>query len=143
NVHGRAILYADRMTGSMQRAIEETERRRQKQVAFNETHSITPRGIVKQVVDVMEGARAEGGAPLPKGKLRARLGKGAKKPAGAAQTPSIHELRPEQALRRMKQLESEMFKHARNLEFEEAARLRDEIEVLRRAGFGLLEVKAG
>ncbi|MFM8586420.1 MAG: excinuclease ABC subunit UvrB [Gammaproteobacteria bacterium] len=143
NVNGRAILYADRMTGSMQRAIEETERRRQKQVAFNKAHGITPRGIVKQVVDVMEGARAEGGAPLPKGKLGARLGKGAKKPTGATQTPSVHELRPEQALRRMKQLESEMFKHARNLEFEEAARLRDEIEVLRRAGFGLPEVKAG
>jgi len=143
NVNGRAILYADRMTGSMQRAIEETERRRQKQVAFNKAHGITPRGIVKQVVDVMEGARAEGGAPLPKGKLGARLGKGAKKPAGATQTPSVHELRPEQALRRMKQLEFEMFKHARNLEFEEAARLRDEIEGLRRAGFGLPEVKAG
>ena len=143
NVNGRAILYADRMTGSMQRAIEETERRRQKQVAFNKAHGITPRGIVKQVVDVMEGARAEGGAPLPKGKLGARLGKGAKKPTGATQTRSVHELRPEQALRRMKQLESEMFKHARNLEFEEAARLRDEIEVLRRAGFGLPEVKAG
>ncbi|MFZ9305466.1 MAG: excinuclease ABC subunit UvrB, partial [Steroidobacteraceae bacterium] len=78
NVNGRAILYADRITGSMQRAIEETERRRQKQVAFNVAHGITPRGIVKQVVDVMEGARAEGGAPLPKGKLGVRLGKGAK-----------------------------------------------------------------
>ena len=143
NVNGRAILYADRITGSMQRAIEETERRRQKQVAFNEAHGITPRGIVKQVVDVMEGARAEGGAPLPKGKLGARLGKGTKTPSRDSASLPIHELRPEQALRRMKQLESEMFKHARNLEFEEAARLRDEIETLRRAGFGLPEVKAG
>jgi len=143
NVNGRAILYADRITGSMQRAIEETERRRQKQVAFNVAHGITPRGIVKQVVDVMEGARAEGGAPLPKGKLGVRLGKGAKKSAGDAQAQPVHELRPEQALRRMKQLESQMFKHARNLEFEDAARLRDEIETLRRAGFGLPEVKAG
>ena len=143
NVNGRAILYADRITGSMQRAIEETERRRQKQVAFNEAHGITPRGIVKQVVDVMEGARAEGGAPLPKGKLGARLGKGAKKSTGDTTTQPVHELRPEQALRRMKQLEAQMFKHARNLEFEDAARLRDEIETLRRAGFGLPEVKAG
>jgi excinuclease ABC subunit B len=143
NVNGRAILYADRITGSMQRAIEETERRRQKQVAFNEEHGITPRGIVKQVVDVMEGARAEGGAPLPKGKLGSRLGKGTKKTTGDYAAGPVHELRPEQALRRMKQLESEMFKHARNLEFEEAARLRDEIETLRRAGFGLPEVKAG
>jgi excinuclease ABC subunit B len=143
NVNGRAILYADRITGSMQRAIEETERRRQKQVAFNEAHGITPRGIVKQVVDVMEGARAEGGAPLPKGKLGARRGQGTKTPSRESASLPIHELRPEQALRRMKQLESEMFKHARNLEFEEAARLRDEIETLRRAGFGLPEVKAG
>jgi excinuclease ABC subunit B len=143
NVNGRAILYADRITGSMQRAIEETERRRQKQVAFNEEHGITPRGIVKQVVDVMEGARAEGGALLPRGKLGSRLGKGAKKTTGDYAAGPVHELRPEQALRRMKQLESEMFKHARNLEFEEAARLRDEIETLRRAGFGLPEVKAG
>jgi excinuclease ABC subunit B len=143
NVNGRAILYADRITGSMQRAIEETERRRQKQVAFNEEHGITPRGIVKQVVDVMEGARAEGGAPLPKGKLGSRLVKGTKKTTGDYAAGPVHELRPEQALRRMKQLESEMFKHARNLEFEEAARLRDEIETLRRAGFGLPEVKAG
>jgi excinuclease ABC subunit B len=91
----------------------------------------------------MEGARAEGGAPLPKGKLGSRLGKGTKKTTGDYAAGPVHELRPEQALRRMKQLESEMFKHARNLEFEEAARLRDEIETLRRAGFGLPEVKAG
>ena len=143
NVNGRAILYADRITGSMQRAMEETERRRHKQVAFNEAHGITPRGIVKQVVDVMEGARAEGGAPLPKGKLGSKLGKAGKTPSRDSGARPVHELRPEQALRRMKQLESEMFKHARNLEFEEAARLRDEIETLRRAGFGLPEVKAG
>jgi excinuclease ABC subunit B len=143
NVNGRAILYADRITGSMQRAMEETERRRHKQVAFNEAHGITPRGIVKQVVDVMEGARAEGGAPLPKGKLGAKLGKAGKTASRDSGARQVHELRPEQALRRMKQLESEMFKHARNLEFEEAARLRDEIETLRRAGFGLPEVKAG
>ncbi|MFM7396998.1 MAG: excinuclease ABC subunit UvrB [Gammaproteobacteria bacterium] len=143
NVNGRAILYADRITGSMQRAIEETERRRLKQVAFNSLHGITPRGIVKQVVDVMEGARAEGAAPLPKGKATARMGKMSKKAGRGAEQGAVHELRPEQALRRMKQLETEMFKHARNLEFEEAARLRDEIETLRRAGFGLPEVKAG
>jgi excinuclease ABC subunit B len=143
NVNGRAILYADRITGSMQRAIEETERRRQKQLAFNEQHGITPRSIVKDVVDVMEGARAEGGMPLSKGKAAAKLSKSSKKGASAAEPQSLHALRPEQALRRMKQLESEMFKHARNLEFEEAARLRDQIESLRRAGLGLPEVKAG
>jgi excinuclease ABC subunit B len=143
NVNGRAILYADRITGSMQRAIEETERRRQKQLAFNEQHGITPRSIVKDVVDVMEGARAEGGMPLSKGRAATKLSKASKKGSTAAEPQSLHALRPEQALRRMKQLETEMFKHARNLEFEEAARLRDQIESLRRAGLGLPEVKAG
>ncbi|MEY2720647.1 MAG: hypothetical protein RL597_92 [Pseudomonadota bacterium] len=143
NVNGRAILYADRITGSMQRAIEETERRRQKQLAFNEQHGITPRSIVKDVVDVMEGARAEGGMPLSKGMAATKLSKASKKGSTAAEPQSLHALRPEQALRRMKQLETEMFKHARNLEFEEAARLRDQIESLRRAGLGLPEVKAG
>ncbi len=59
NLHGRAILYADQITGSMQRAVQETERRRRKQVEFNERHGITPRGIVKSVTDIMEGARPE------------------------------------------------------------------------------------
>ncbi|MBM4191893.1 MAG: excinuclease ABC subunit UvrB [Gammaproteobacteria bacterium] len=143
NVNGRAILYADRITDSMQRAIEETERRRLKQLAFNEMHGITPRSIVKQVVDVMEGARAEGAAPSSKGQVIARVGKTSKRVARGADQSAVHGLRPEQALRRMKQLEAEMFKHARNLEFEEAARLRDDIENLRRTGFGLPAVKAG
>jgi excinuclease ABC subunit B len=156
NVNGRAILYADRITGSMQRAMDETSRRRQKQVEFNTAHGIVPRGIVKQVVDVMEGARAEGYAAALSGKGTGKGGKSAGRgasgrggaAAGAAagragMDESVRELRPEQALRRMKQLEAEMFKHARNLEFEEAARLRDEIEKLKRAGFGLPDVRAG
>ena len=65
NVHGKAILYADRMTGSMQRAIDETDRRRAKQIEFNREHGITPQSIVKAVQDVMEGARGDGDAGWP------------------------------------------------------------------------------
>ena len=149
NVNGRAILYADRITGSMQRAIDETERRRRKQVAFNTEHGIVPRGIVKQVVDVMEGTRSEGFAAALSGRGtgKASRASGGTRPgalrASSAAEKDVLALRPEQALRRMKQLETEMFRHARNLEFEEAARLRDEIEKLKRAGFGLPEVRAG
>ena len=136
NLHGRAILYADRVTGSMQRAMAETERRRKKQVAFNELHGITPRGIVKGVMDVMEGARAEGAIP---GRKRGRQQPGARiaAPLPAGADDGVLNLRPEVALRRIKQLEVEMFKKARNLEFEEAARLRDQIERLKRAELGL------
>lgn len=149
NLNGRAILYADKVTGSMQRALDETARRRRKQLEFNEKHGIVPQGIVKRVVDVMEGAREEGFAAALSGRgtgkggasaARGPMGRGA---AGRnQQSDAAIDLRPEQALRRMKQLESEMFKAARNLEFEEAARLRDEIERLKRAGLGLPAVKA-
>ena len=149
NLNGRAILYADKITGSMQRALNETARRRRKQLEFNEQHGIVPQGIVKRVLDVMEGAREEGFAAALSGRgtgkggasaARGPMGRGA---AGRnQQSDAAVDLRPEQALRRMKQLESEMFKAARNLEFEEAARLRDEIERLKRAGLGLPAVKA-
>ena len=149
NLNGRAILYADKITGSMQRALNETARRRRKQLEFNEQHGIVPQGIVKRVLDVMEGAREEGFAAALSGRgtgkggasaARGPMGRGA---AGHNQpSDAAVDLRPEQALRRMKQLETEMFKAARNLEFEEAARLRDEIERLKRAGLGLPAVKA-
>jgi excinuclease ABC subunit B len=149
NLNGRAILYADKITGSMQRALNETARRRRKQLEFNEQHGIVPQGIVKRVLDVMEGAREEGFAAALSGRgtgkggasaARGPMGRGA---AGRNQpSDAAVDLRPEQALRRMKQLETEMFKAARNLEFEEAARLRDEIERLKRTGLGLPAVKA-
>ncbi|MBU3673229.1 MAG: excinuclease ABC subunit UvrB [Sinobacteraceae bacterium] len=151
NLNGRAILYADRVTGSMQRAMEETARRRRKQLEFNERHGIVPRGIVKQVVDVMEGARAEGFAAALSGRGTGQGGKSAGRSAaggrtagraGAAAANAPVALAPEQAMRRMKQLEAEMFKRARNLEFEEAARLRDEIEQLKRSAFGLPGARA-
>ena len=169
NLNGRAILYADRVTGSMQRAMEETARRRKRQLEFNEIHGIVPRGIVKQVMDVMEGARAEGFAAALSGRgtgaggrsagragqaaAKAEAGastttKGAKggrgsRPGAAVAEPGVTALAPEQALRRIKQLEAEMFRHARNLEFEDAARLRDEVERLKRSALGLQGTRAG
>jgi excinuclease ABC subunit B len=129
NLNGRAILYADRQTGSITRAIEETNRRRRKQVEFNELHGITPRGIKKAVTDIMEGARSD----AEKGAV--------KRVADAA--GDYASLTPEQAMRKMKKLEQEMFKHARNLEFEEAARLRDQIQKLRNLELGIPGSKAG
>ncbi len=128
NIHGKAILYADRMTGSMQRAIDETDRRRSRQVAFNEEHGITPASIVKQVADVMESAY-----PNPR-----RAGQ------KVAEKPAVYPvLSPEEALRRAAKLEKQMLRHARDLEFEEAAKLRDEIQAIRSAGLGLGTEKAG
>jgi len=123
NIHGRAILYAERTTGSMQRAIEETNRRRRKQLEFNAAHGITPRGIRKAVTDIMEGARADGTA------AQARR-------AGGAATAPAGELKPETLAKQIKKLEAEMLRRARNLEFEEAARLRDQIEQLKQRELG-------
>jgi excinuclease ABC subunit B len=132
NINGRAILYADRITGSMQRAMEETERRRLKQVEYNAAHGITPRGIKKAVADIMEGARSA--APMPGGRKRGKQG---------AETIASADMRPEVLVRQIKKLEGEMFKKARNLEFEEAARLRDEIERMKQIELGLPRTLAG
>jgi excinuclease ABC subunit B len=125
NVQGKAILYADVRTGSIERAIAETDRRRNKQIEFNAEHGITPRSIVKAVGDVMEGARS----------VQERERYGSEDDAAA--------LAPEQALKRIKKLETEMMKLARNLEFEQAARLRDQIQKLRHAAFGVPNTRAG
>ena len=125
NVRGKAILYADVRTGSIDRAIRETDRRRAKQIEFNEQHGITPRSIVKAVGDVMEGARS-----VPDGQA---------KDSGS----DYASLAPEQAVKRIKKMEIEMLKLARNLEFEKAARLRDEIQKLRRVSLGVVSTLAG
>ena len=125
NVQGKAILYADVRTGSIERAVAETDRRRNKQIEFNAVHGITPRTIVKAVADVMEGARSV--------QERERLG---------ADDDALT-LAPEQALKRIKKLEADMMKLARNLEFEQAARLRDQIQKLRHAAFGVPDTRAG
>ncbi|TCQ94336.1 excinuclease ABC subunit UvrB [Pseudomonas sp. JUb52] len=121
NLNGKAILYADSITGSMQRAIDETERRRNKQLAFNEEHGIVPQGIKKDIRDIMEGAAAPGA----KGKRRA---------AKAAEDKGEYaaELRsPSEIGKRIRQLEEKMLQLARDLQFESAAQLRDEIQALR------------
>ena len=119
NVNGRAILYADQRTGSMDRAIAETERRRAKQVAFNAAHSITPQTIRKQVADVMDGARAPGTA-----RKATRLRDRRRAPVDIPDDPK--------ALGKLiKRLENEMLEHAKNLEFEEAAVVRDRIQSIR------------
>src|SRR5581483_2257480 len=128
NLNGRAILYADRVTGSMQRAIDETNRRRKKQLEYNAEHGITPRGIQKAVADIMEGARAS--APMP-------AGRGGKRGKQGAETAAPADMRPEVLVRHIKKLEAEMYKKARNLEFEEAAKLRDEVERLKQIELGL------
>jgi excinuclease ABC subunit B len=125
NVEGKAILYADSITGSIGRAIAETDRRRNKQIEFNVEHGITPRTIVKAVGDVMEGARA----------VQEHGGRDAGSDTSA--------MAPEQAVKRIKKLEAEMMKLARNLEFERAARLRDEIQKLRQSAFGAPNTLAG
>jgi excinuclease ABC subunit B len=127
NVNGKAILYADRMTGSMQRAIGETERRRAKQIIHNEKHGITPRTIRKAVADVMEGAYAGG---VPAAKRYAKV---------AEEVAEYAALSPEILARKVKKLEKQMYQHAQNLEFEEAARVRDQIRHMQESNLGLVE----
>jgi len=123
NLNGRAILYADSITGSMQRAIDETERRRNKQIAFNEAHGIVPQGVVKDVQDILEGAT------VPGSRSKKRRGE-AKAAEEAARYES--ELRsPSEITKRIRQLEERMLLQARDLEFEAAAQTRDEIHKLR------------
>jgi len=126
NLRGTAILYADTITRSMRAAIDETERRRQKQLAWNEANGIVPRSVVRKITDVMEGARADGAASS-----RTRGGKARKiaEPATDYRT-----LTPTQVAERIRQLEARMYKHAQDLEFEDAARLRDEIARVREQG---------
>ena len=124
NVRGRAILYADDMTGSMTKAIAETERRRAKQTAFNDAHGIEPRTIRKQVADVMEGARAPGPSEARRGPKRPR----------DHSPPTLRLPKDANALGKlMKALEKRMLAHAANLEFEQAAALRDQLQEVRQA----------
>ena len=123
NLRGKAILYADRVTNSMQKAIDETDRRRAKQVEYNAEHGITPQSIVRAVADVMEGARPEPGELKGRGKLR-RV---------AEPELEYQRLSPAQQAAKLKALEQQMHQHARDLEFEDAARVRDQLRRLREA----------
>ncbi|WP_248768446.1 excinuclease ABC subunit UvrB [Pseudomonas sp. MWU12-2345] len=123
NLNGRAILYADRITGSMERAIGETERRRDKQIAHNLANGITPKGVFKDVADIMEGATVPGS----RSKKRKGMAKAAEENARYE-----NELRsPSEITKRIRQLEEKMYQLARDLEFEAAAQMRDEVAKLR------------
>ncbi len=122
NLSGKAILYADRMTESMKKAIGETERRRAKQIAHNEAHGITPRGVFKQVRDLIDGVYSE------------KAGKEAQE--REIQRAAIEDMSERDVAKEIKRLEKLMMEHARNLEFENAARVRDQLATLREQAFG-------
>ena len=128
NVRGKAILYADTVTRSMRVALDETARRREKQLEYNAEHGIVPTSIVRQIMDVMEGARSE---PAP-GDRKGR-GRGARV---AEPAEDYAALPPERIAARIAALEQQMYQHARDLEFEDAARVRDEIRRLKEAALG-------
>ncbi len=127
NLNGKAILYADTITGSMQRAMDETERRREKQIAHNKKHKITPKGVSKAIHDVMEGARTEA---EPSSVRYAKV----------AETAAKYQISdPKKLQKQIDKLEKQMFQHAKNLEFEEAAKIRDEIAKIEQGRLGLAE----
>jgi excinuclease ABC subunit B len=125
NLHGRAILYADRMTESMKKAIGETERRRTKQVAHNLAMGITPRSIVKQVRDLIDGVYSE-----KAGKEADRL------ELEAVQRAKVEDMSEKDVSKAIKQLEKQMMEHAKNLDFEKAAQVRDQLQMLKAQAFG-------
>jgi len=132
HVSGRAILYAEQITGSMRRAMDETNRRRARQVTYNTEHQITPRGIRKAVVDIMEGARSTTASSTRVTYLKV-----------ADERAKYEAMSPQKRLQHIKKLEQQMHKHARDLEFEQAAQLRDAIRRIQAADLGLPDVKTG
>ena len=118
NVRGKAILYADRVTGSMERAMAETDRRRNKQIAHNEEHGITPKTIIKRVADVMEGAYDSSRATQLKSRERRKV---------AESGMDYRDINASNLADVVAELEKQMYRHAENLEFEEAAAIRDRI----------------
>ncbi len=125
NLNGRAILYADKITNSMERAIGETERRRKKQIAHNLERGITPRAIVKKVRDLIDGVYSE-----KAGKEAERLER------DALARAQVEDMSEKDISREIKRLEKLMMEHARNLEFEKAARVRDQLHILKEQAFG-------
>ena len=132
---GKAILYADRITDSMRVAIGETERRRQKQVTYNQAHGITPRSIIKAVKNIIEDVPETKYAPAghtPREALQA-----------AEEAAQYEAMAPGALAKLLARLEKEMYQHARNLEFEKAAQVRDKIRAIETGRFGLVARKTG
>lgn len=126
NLNGKAILYADVMTDSMRRAIEETERRRAKQMAFNQTHGIQPKGVVKRIKEMIDGVYDQKTERTQQSQRRA-----------AQELAHYEALSEKQLAKEIKRLEKAMMEHAKNLEFEQAARVRDQLAQLRKTVFGV------
>ena len=122
NLNGRAILYADRITDSMKKAMDETERRRNKQIEHNTLHNITPKSVVKRIKDLIDGVYSE------------KSGKEADKLM--MQKALVEDMSDKDVSREIKRLEKQMVEHAKNLEFEKAARVRDQLHVLKEQAFG-------
>ncbi|MAS82331.1 MAG: excinuclease ABC subunit B [Legionellales bacterium] len=129
NLNGKAILYGDNITNSMQHAIGETERRRAKQIEFNKTHEITPKGINKAITDILDGAYTD------KNTIKKSYQKIADDLDGYKGIP------PELVMKKIKKMEEKMYQHARDLEFEAAAQVRDEIHKIKTNGLGLVNIK--
>jgi len=122
NLNGRAILYADKMTDSMKKALGETERRREKQIAHNLANGITPRSIQKQIRDLIDGVYSE---KASKEQEKQEL-----------QRAMVEDMSERDISKKIKQMEKQMLEHARNLEFEKAARVRDQLALLKEQAFG-------
>jgi excinuclease ABC subunit B len=129
NLNGKAILYGDKITNSMKYAIDETVRRRQKQMDFNKEHGIVPKGIIKAITDIMEGAYTD----------KQTIAKAYKKVA--EDRASYEALSPSMLAKKVKSLEEQMYQHARDLDFESAAKVRDEIRHIQDQGLGLVDTK--
>ncbi|MBB4592322.1 excinuclease ABC subunit UvrB [Xanthomonas cannabis] len=129
NLRGKAILYADKMTRSMQAAIDETDRRREKQVEYNLEHGITPKSVARPISDIMEGAREDA--------AEKKAGKGRSKSRQVAEeAPDYRAMKPAEIAGKLKSLEQKMYQHAKDLEFEAAAQIRDQIQRLKAASLG-------
>lgn len=131
NLNGKAILYGDKVTDSMRQAIDETERRRVKQIEFNKVNGIIPKGIKKAITDVLEGAYTD----------KNTISKTYQKVAEDA--AEYKTMTPDLLMKKIKKLEEQMYQHARDLEFEEAGQIRDQIRKMKSHGLGIAEIKAG